>query len=161
MNMLMNTKRLAVGLAALCSLPMAAQETKTWALADTESGQSVELDKVAFLLAADDADAFSVVCNNGVVMSGVRTATFKQQSQSGIATVTANGGEPTLTMSVAGSLRLSGCANGMDINVYSADGRLELSAKATGTEASIDVARLPHGVYVLKAGGAAIKFNKK
>ncbi len=161
MKMRMKTRRLAVGLAVACSLPMAAQEKKTWALTDTESGQTVELDKVAFLLAADDADAFSVVCSNGVVMSGVRTATFKQQSQSGIATVAAKDGEPTLTMSVAGSLRLSGCANGMDINVYSADGRLELSAKATGTDMSIDVARLPHGVHVLKAGGAAIKFNKK
>lgn len=57
-------------------------------------------------------------------------------------------------------LAIDGTEAGATISVYSSNGSLVLRGKSSGTHHEVNVAGLSKGVYILRVGGSAIKFNK-
>ncbi|MGN1263780.1 MAG: T9SS type A sorting domain-containing protein [Prevotella sp.] len=154
-------KRFLFVLFSFCALSVFAQDEKQWLLVERQSGTEVPVSSVAYLLAADDAAVFAVVCNNGRVVNGVSSATFEYAAPSAIDDVKGEESDAVLRGMVDGKLQLV-CAEGTAISVYDAAGRLQQSAMAGKRETTIDVSSLPAGVYFLKAGAAeAVKFMKR
>lgn len=67
----------------------------------------------------------------------------------------------TLREAVGNFLNLSGVADGTEVCIYDAKGKLVAIAKADGTKAALSVSKLRSGVYLLKAGRQVVKFIKK
>lgn len=144
-----------------CSLGAVADEGKTWTLVEQPTGQSVAVSNVAFLLVADDADAFSVVCKDGTVDADVTSVSFSQTDASAIVATKTSGQTPTLIGSVENSLRLSNCRAGASITIYSANGQQLQQLQSNGGTTTVNVSTLPHGVYLLTVDKTTIKFMKK
>lgn len=150
-----------MSLMAMCSMAAQAQSTMEWALVEPESGETVLMSRVGFLLAADNDNVFSVVCNDGRVMGGVRAVSFEQVDISGIKAVEAVGEVQLPGGSVDGQLRLTGCREGVQVAVYDGGGRQVRSLVSDGRGTVVDVTGLPSGVYVLRAGDVSVKFMKR
>ena len=60
-----------------------------------------------------------------------------------------------------GKLRLEGLPEGTPVQVFDTAGRLHLSTTAGEWRTRLSLNRLPKGVYMIRAGKAAIKFTKK
>lgn len=146
---------------AMCSMAAQAQSTMEWALVEPESGSTVPMSRVGFLLTADDDDTFEVVCNDGTLISGVREVNFKQVDASGIKAVATADGTPAISGGVDGRLRLTGCAEGTVVTVADEGGRTVRRTVADGKALTVDVSALHTGVYILKAGTVCVKFFKK
>lgn len=141
-------------------LPTMAMADEQWTIID-QGGTAIALDSVAFLLASDTEEAFTIVQNNGKLQTGVTEATFKKQDLTGIAGTKADGAQPTLAIEAKSRLTLTGCKEGTAVQLFDTDGRLLRSAQASDGKTTVDVASLKSGVYVIKVGNAAIKFFKK
>lgn len=147
-------------LSLLFLFPAVAMAEQQWTIV-TQDGAAFALDSVTCLLASDTEDAFTIVLGNGSLQPGVTEATFKKQDLASIASPSLSADTPSLAIEARSRLTLTGCAEGTPIRVYSADGKLQRSATATGQTATLDVAALPGGVYVVRIGEVSIKFSKK
>lgn len=154
-------KRLLLSLMTMCSLASQAQSTMEWALTEQDSGETVLMSSVSFLLASDSEDTFAVVCNDGRVIAGARSVSFCQIDPSGIKPVAGTDVPALSGVCVEGRLRLTGCVEGTVITIYDGSGRTVRSATADGGNTVLDVSGLPTGVYILRASGASVKFMKK
>lgn len=161
MNDSIDMRRLLLSLAAVCTLTAAAQDDLKWALTVPQSGETVLMERVGFLLAADDSDTFSVVCTDGRVIGGVSEITFVQTDPSGIARPVAPAVSPSVYLSAGSVLRVTGCRAGTQLGVYDEGGRRVVSCTAGEGTTAVNIGSLPHGVYMLKAGDTAIRFMKK
>ena len=149
-------------MATLYALGGAAQSSEqVWALQEPASGTTVPMSSVSFLLASDWSDTFSIVCNDGTAVSGASSVNFVKAYPNGIAPAQGEAAGPQVVGSVEARLTLAGCKAGMPIGIYDAAGRMVKECVADGGTTAIDVASLVPGVYVLKAGQAAVKFIKK
>lgn len=146
---------------AMCSLAAQAQSTPEWALVEPVSGETVLMSSVGFLLASDADDTFAVVCNDGRVISGARSVSFRQVDPTGISAAASTEGARLTGGCVDGTLRLTGCAEGTQITVCDGGGRTVRSVTASDGGTTVDVSALPAGVYILRAGKAAVKFMKR
>lgn len=138
-----------------------ADDELVWALVEPASGQTVPMSNVAFLLASDYADTFSVVCGDGTLLSGVTEISFTRTEASGIDNVKGDVTVPTVSGYVAGALIISGVTEGMNISVYNYAGAKMMSAVSAAGTNTIDVSGLRAGVYILTVGKTSVKFTKK
>ena len=137
-----------------------AADDQQWMLVEPESGQSVLMDNVGFLIASDYESTFSVVCLDGAVVSGCAEVTFKQGDASSIAVVRGDGTMPSIGY-VNDAITISGLQAGGAVAVYDAAGMEVVQSTTVQGSATISVSGLPTGVYIVKAGAASIKFLKK
>lgn len=126
----------------------------------TDTDKKIAMVEVDYLLASDNADEFSVVCKNGEQIGGVTRVTFEYSASverldnvSELLTLFPN---PVVSM-----LNLSGCKDGMQINILSLDGKVLISGIASEGKASINVDGLAPGYYLLQTENTTIKFIKK
>lgn len=146
----------------LCATVSQAQEPQKWALVEPHSGTSVPVDNVGFLLAADNADAFTIVCKDGTLVSGVKTVSVRRTTLSGIGAATGQAeGVPVLEQAAGDRLTVRGCRPGSRISVYTAGGSETIGMTAAGADATISISGLPAGIYILKVDGLSVKFMKK
>ena len=59
------------------------------------------------------------------------------------------------------SINLSELKKGTVITVYDTNGRQLIKTKTSEDQAQVNIGNLPHGVYVVKAGGINFKFLKR
>lgn len=151
-------KKVLLGLSLLISCGAMSAEEQVMTLV-TDAGQEVPVENVSFLLAADNDEEFQVVLKEGEPILNVKKATFELKN-SGVAAMERGNGELRL-LSVSSELTLTGCAEGTEIRIYGVAGTLVKVARAEGTTATVNVADLAPGYYVLDAGGSSVKFIKK
>lgn len=151
-------KQFLLSLAMLIPLAAGADDNKWCLITDTDV--EIELSSVGFLLAADDADAFSVVCTDGNVYNGVASVSFAQlDSSAGISDIMADN---EVTVDITSTvLTIIGCKDGTTAAVYSIDGMQLLSKQLSSSDNSVYIGNLSSGVYILKAGATSVKFRKK
>ena len=144
----------------LLSLALTLQAAdKVWCMV-TDDGTKIALSRIGFLLASDQSDAFSIVCNDGEVIYQVASVSFAQGEPTGISSATTEA-QQTLQLNVASSsLRLRGCQPGTDIMIYDVSGKT-VRQEVLPSDGTISIVGLPAGIYVLKAGSASVKFLKK
>lgn len=119
----------------------------------------MDVSEVAFMIAADDDDAFTIVGKNG---NGIKGTKCVKVCPAGTMSIDgqAVAARPVEISAVDGTLHVSGCKSGAAIEVYSADGKLVVAEKAVAETTAVDVSRLVPGVYVVKVDNVGIKFNK-
>lgn len=154
-------KKLLLSLLTMCTAGMNAQGTLEWALVEPQSGTAVLMKNVGFLLASDNEETFSVICKDGNIMRSTSEVTFRKIDPSGISSIGAGNGEPMLHGYAGGKLTLAGCADGTEAEVFDTAGHKVAGKTITGNDNMIDITRLPGGIYILRAGNAAVKFIKK
>lgn len=144
----------------LLSLALTLQAAdKVWCMV-TDDGTKIALSRIGFLLASDQSDAFSIVCNDGEVIYQVASVSFAQGEPTGISSATTEA-QQTLQLNVASSsLQLRGCQPGTDIMIYDVSGKT-VRQEVLPSDGTISIVGLPAGIYVLKAGSASVKFLKK
>ena len=144
----------------LLSLALTLQPAdKVWCMV-TDDGTKIALSRIGFLLASDQSDAFSIVCNDGEVIYQVASVSFAQGEPTGISSATTEA-QQTLQLNVASSsLQLRGCQPGTDITIYDVSGKT-VRQEVLPSDGTISIVGLPAGIYVLKAGSASVKFLKK
>lgn len=144
----------------LLSLALTLQAAdKVWCMV-TDDGTKIALSRIGFLLASDQSDAFSIVCNDGEVIYQVASVSFAQGEPTGISSATTEA-QWTLQLNVASSsLQLRGCQPGTDITIYDVSGKT-VRQEVLPSDGTISIVGLPAGIYVLKAGSASVKFLKK
>lgn len=154
-------KLLQLFVAAFCCLSAQAQDLKEWALVEPQSGRTVLMTDVGFLLASDADDTFAVVCKDGSIIDGARSVGFMQVDPSAIASPRLDGAETRPFGLVDGRLTLTGCPAGTKITVFDGAGRAVRTVTCDGRQTTVDVAGLATGVYVLMAGDVTVKFMKR
>ena len=146
---------------SLFCLSAQAQDVKEWALVEPQSGRTVLMTGVGFLLASDADDTFAVVCKDGSIIDGARSVSFTQVNPSGIVPPRRNGAEARPLRFVDGRLTLTGCPAGTAVEVSDGGGRTVRTAVSDGRTTTVDVSGLPSGVYVLRVGTVTVKFMKR
>lgn len=154
--------KLALAAAVLLTAGTTMMAEDVWYL-ETDTQQSIPMEDVSFLLAADDDEHFSVVTNGSGTIDGVTRATFALRTVSGVEQhLAADGGELSVFPTAASStLDVSGCRAGSKILVTSLTGQVVMTAKAADGNATIDVSRLSAGCYILTVGNSSVKFIKR
>ena len=127
----------------------------------SDGGTKVIMSRVGFLLASDNADTFSIVCNDGGLYNDVTSVSFKQLDASGIETVKSDNTISLYSNPVNNSFTIMGCLDGTMVVVFSIDGKILNSKSLSNKDNTIQVGNLPTGTYILKAGKTSIKFFKK
>lgn len=159
LNQLSTTmKQLLSLLIVLCSTIVLNAQVKEWSL-KTDTGESVNLSEVDYLLAADEYRLFSVVLKGGATIDNVSQATFSDISS--VYQVKADEGLSLFPNPVRATLNISGCQQGSTVAVLSLDGQLLISTVASAHSLTIDVSNLPQGTYLLKTDHSVVKFIKK
>ena len=130
----------------LLSLALTLQAAdKVWCMV-TDDGTKIALSRIGFLLASDQSDAFSIVCNDGEVIYQVASVSFAQGEPTGISSATTEAQQTLQLNVVSSSLQLSGKT---------------VRQEVLPSDGTISIVGLPAGIYVLKAGSASVKFLKK
>lgn len=154
-------KLLLLSITPLLCLASQAQDIKEWALVEPQSGRTVLMTGVGFLLASDADDTFAVVCKDGSIIDGARSVNFEQVDPSGIVSPRPDGTELRPVGLVDGRLSLTGCPSGTSIEIFDGCGRTVRTAVSDSRTTTVDVGSLPPGVYILRAGTVKIKFIKR
>ena len=151
---------LAAAVALTAGTTMMAEDV--WYL-ETDTQQSIPMEDVSFLLAADDDEHFSVVTTGSGTIDGVTRATFALRTVSGVERHIAADGDKlsVFPTSASSTLEVSGCRAGSKISVTSLTGQVVMGATATDGTATIDVSRLSTGCYILTVDGRSVKFIKR
>lgn len=127
-----------------------AAEEDTWCLL-TDAGDALPMQQVVCLVAADDDVTFGVLLKDGNVIDGVRKATFGQTNPTAIKGV---GQTP---VHVSKDLTLEGVPATTPVFVYTT--KAELVRKATA--ASVQLADLPAGIYLININKTTFKICKE
>lgn len=146
---------------SLFCLSAQAQDVKEWALVEPQSGRTVLMTGVGFLLASDADDTFAVVCKDCSIIDGARSVSFTQVDPSAIASPRRDGAETRPFGLVDGRLTLTGCPAGTAVEVFDGGGRMVRATVCDGRTTTVDVSGLPSGVYVLRVGTVTVKFMKR
>ena len=125
--------------------------------ADGES-QEIPMSEVGSLVAVDNAYDFSILSANGNVLAeGILKVSFEQKGSVGIRKIKSD--RNLLGKVVSDKITLIGVAG--EIGVFDVAGIQQAKVTATGGETVINLANLPSGVYVVRAGKQTFKFIKK
>lgn len=134
--------------------------TQSWADGEkqwhvvADNNQAVPVSNVAYLVAADDGKFLNIVLNDETVIANVSNITFEERNTTAIA-LPDNDGAAGLTASR--SLNFSMLPAGTPIELYTTDGRL---LRRT-TAATLSIADLQRGSYLIKVNKTTIKLQKK
>ena len=136
-----------------------AQESR-WCLV-TDSGQLIEMSRVGSLVATDTEETFSILGVHGNVLAkNVSKASFSWTDSpipTGVQEITEQ--DNMLESLVDNVLTLIGVKG--NIEIFSVNGSIMLSMKATGQETRINVSHFTPGVYLVKCGKQSFRFTKK
>ncbi len=135
-------------------------QSKQWCMVDPVSQIKVPMSQVGFLLASDNDDTFSIVCNNGLVYNNVAKVEFQQLDAQGISTPESAESMVTFRHG-ATAIRVLGCPAGTVVGIYSASGQQVGQYTLSGSDSLVPIDGLVDGVYVIRAGKTAVKFVKK
>ncbi|MBR4730164.1 MAG: SUMF1/EgtB/PvdO family nonheme iron enzyme [Prevotella sp.] len=147
-------------------IKMIDKPTETWYIvayfADS-SKKNYPMSTVGSLVAADNADDFTVLDANGYVTAeNVIMVEFKNTTELGAATPTiCNISVPRDMLGdvVSDHLTLIGVSG--KVSVFNASGKEQLSTEARGGETVLRISHLPTGIYTVKCGNQTFKFMKK
>lgn len=137
-----------------------AQNGKPISGIETDSSLFIPLDEISYFLFTDEAPGFSIVKNNGAIISGIQTITFKDIPTS---VESVENDTPLLSIfpnPVASRLTLQGLHEDTRARIFSLDGSLLLEKSVTAGRGHIDVTALPSGMYMLQVNDTTIKFIK-
>jgi len=160
MKWLVATRVLLFVIALFAASAVKAENVKWYLISQDAKGetQEIPMTDVGSLVAVDDAYDFTVLSKTGsVLVESVVKVTFEQRNSSGIKPVMQENN--TIGQVVKGKLTLIGVAG--EILVFDVQGVQQLKVDATGGETTVNIAHLPAGVYVVKAGKQSFKFIKK
>jgi hypothetical protein len=148
-------------LLALTATTMRAAEGDVWCMV-TESGQSVALSQVHYLLSLGaNSESFTIVLRDGSTIDNVTKVTFSQTTPSAISPATMTD-ETALHHRIAGSeLVLMGCPEGSPVSIVALSGKTLLRSVTSGRQTTIDISSLAKGVYILSLGQTNLKFMKR
>lgn len=127
---------------------------------NTDTGVSIAMDEVDYLLRSDNSTDFSVVVKNGDPVVGVQRVTFDKKQSTGVET----GKEVHVRVypnPVQENLHMSGLSEGSRVEIVALDGRVIKRVDATGCELSIPISDLSAGSYLLKTADTTLKFIKR
>ena len=120
--------------------------------------QEIPMSEVGSLVAVDNAYDFSILSANGNVLAeGILKVSFEQKGSVGIREIKSD--RNLLGKVVSDKITLIGVAG--EISVFDVAGIQQAKVTATGGETVINIANMPSGVYVVKAGKQTFKFIKK
>jgi len=132
----------------------------TWSV-KTNTGASYDVENVGFFMSTDSSKLFSIVMKDGTTIDGVESVSFTN-STSSIVSASADGDNGLKFRQVSHSVVVSGLEANATVEVYGVNGTVAVPAvKATNGKATINVASLPAGTYILRSGRTAVKFLKK
>ena len=146
-------------LSIICTIASNATEQK-WALT-TQSGESVFMDQVGYILYSDGSSVMSIVKKDNSAIENVTKIVFSKMETSSISDGLVNKGISVLSRVVDESLRIKGCQDGLRFSVVSASGAEVVKGMTHSGQTDIDVSGISTGVYVLVVGETKIKFIKK
>ena len=146
-------------LSIICTIASNATEQK-WALT-TQSGESVFMDQVGYILYSDGSSVMSIVKKDNSAIENVTKIVFSKMETSSISDVLVNKGISVLSRVVDESLRIKGCQDGLRFQIVSASGDEVVKGMTHSGQTDIDVSGISTGVYVLVVGETKIKFIKK
>ncbi len=152
-------KKILLSVLTVLAVGTAKADEKAWYL-QTDTNAKVALEKVDYLLAADDDDHFTVVVKTGTPIAGVKSVSFSQQA-TGLETVEAGKPGIVLPTKTSSSLTLTGLASGTAVRIYSVDGRLVKEVTASDQSLKISVSDLANGTYILRTQNSDVKFVKQ
>lgn len=144
---------------AWLAAPVAQGADYVWYM-DTNTGESIAMDEVDYLLRSDGTDDFAVVLKNGDPVVGVSRVMFSQKQSTAIGTQQV-GVVRFYPNPVQSTLYMSGLPEGCRVEIVALDGRVLKRVAATGSNLSIPVADLPQGSYLLKTASTVLKFIKR
>lgn len=133
-------------------------ETEEWFM-HTDTDHELQMYHVTCLLAPDGAETFAVLMDDNTLYDGVSKVTFARSVPAGIDNVASDKEISVLTDMATNSLSVTG-AQGKTADIFDANGRLLIKQSLSATD-KIDVSALASGMYMLKIGGATVKFIKK
>lgn len=145
-------------LTALCLSTASAETLPTWHIVAAEDVK-VPLSHVVCLLAADDAETFSIVRDDADAVSGLTSVTFERIVETGVHNSSLPGAVPFATYAHS-TLTVTG-ASGAALTVTAMDGTRCIATKAESDSHKIDVSALAPGTYVLAIGKTSVKFIKR
>lgn len=128
----------------------------------TDADEKFEMSQVGMLVAADESEVFSVLDLEGNILTeNVRYVKFEEQYSEAtkIESIKIDRHDNFLKSLVNNRLTLVGAKG--EVELFDLSGMKLRSMIATGQETVIDVATLPTGVYIVRCGKQAFKFNKK
>ena len=146
-------------LSIICTIASNATEQK-WALT-TQSGESVFMDQVGYILYSDGSSVMSIVKKDNSAIENVTKIVFSKMETSSISDVLVNKGISVLSRVVDESLRIKGCQDVLRFSVVSASCAEVFKGMTHSGQTDIDVSGISTGVYVLVVGETKIKFIKK
>ncbi len=139
---------------------IAVQSEAAVSIMKTNTGKTVKIEDVGFLLGSDSDDTFAIVIKNGETIDGVESVTFSITLD-----VISPIGEPEnvkiYNKAVTNILRVNNLKVGSQVLITGVDGKVLLNMTADENEMSISVADFVPGCYVLVVGDTSIKFVKK
>lgn len=149
----------AAGLLAAAAFATPAAAERVWQMV-TDGDVAIPMTQVSYLVAADDAQNFSVVRTDGSLVEGVTSVSFSQSEPVGVTEIAEAGRVSLLSNAVAESLTLQEAA-GREVAVYDLDGRCRIALTAADDAQKVNVSTLESGMYILRAGNVSIRFIKK
>jgi hypothetical protein len=133
-----------------------------WCMVDNGSGAKVLMNNVSFLLASDNSETFSIICNDGRIINNVVKANFEQVDATGIENVKSPDQNVAVYSTIVdNNLIISGCQRGTEVYIYSVSGKLMKKQTVKDDGTNIFIGDFSAGIYLLKAGSASVKFIKK
>lgn len=144
----------------LCAPLFASAADKVWCMV-TNDGKNVAMNQISYLLAADQTEGFSIVCNNGQVFFKVSQVSFAQAEPTGIQSIAAEDKDEPSIMVASSSLRIMGVAESSELMIYDAAGRTVMRRALTSRDETVSIGALTAGLYILKVGKTSVKFLKK
>lgn len=126
---------------------------------NTDTGVSIAMENVDYLMRVDDSSAFTVVLKGGNSVTGVSSVSFSQESSTAT-DMTVLSEVRCYPNPVTDRLCISGVPAGNRVEIVSLDGKLMKSVESGGSEITLPVADLPHGTYLLRTANSTMKFLK-
>lgn len=131
-----------------------------WCLV-ADGRQTIPLSAVRCIVASDESDAMTVVTDEGII-SDIYTVKFRYVEQSAVTTPTIPGTDTPVFIMARNEIRIWGLADDTKITIYSADGHLADSGRASSdtSQQIVPITHLAPGLYILAAGSTSFKFFK-
>ncbi len=130
----------------------------------TDKGESLELSRVSCLVAADDADVFSILLVDGSAVDNVKNIEFSKLMPTAVSLPVNKGCDIMFNADgVGNTLKVINlpppCSR---VAIMSLDGHCLIEKSVgSGRDVILDVSALSPGYYILSVGSTAIKFCKK
>lgn len=146
--------------AVLCLFLNTAEIYAAWYI-NTDTGVSVAMDDVDYMIRADDAEKFTIVLKNGETIEGVGSVSFIEHEESGNRQLETVSEVRFYPNPVTDYLHITGVQSGTSLKVVSLDGSVVKSLVTDSPEVFLSVSDLSHGTYILHVAERTLKFVKK